>query len=158
MRRRIAGVVLAAFLAALPSVALATAYSPITYKITVWQGGRVVNLCTQAGIIDVAINHSKAQSRISTGPNCTTALTNVPPGYLAVAVGGFRNGAWCGISSQYFNQQWSASLWVNWQACSNPAGNQTFYTHANGAIYNDGSGGGTVGYKWFTTTSPSQNY
>jgi hypothetical protein len=158
MRRRIAGLVLAALLAAWPSIAFATAYSPITYKFTVWQGGRTVNHCTQAGIIDVAVNHSKSQSRVSSGPTCTTALTNVPPGYLAVSVSGYRNGAFCGTSSQFFNQQYSASLWVNWQACTNPSGNQTFYTLANGAIYNDGSGGGSVHYHWSNTMSPSQNY
>lgn len=44
------------------------------------------------------------------------------------------------------------------QLSSNPSGSQTFYTDARGAIYNDGSGGGSVQYFWFHTISPSQNY
>lgn len=158
MRRRSASAVLAFFFALSPAVVFGTAYSPLTYKFTVWQGGRTVNLCTQAGIIDVAKNRSEAQSRRSTGPNCSGSLTNVPSGYLAVSVAGYRNGAYCGDSGNYYSNQAYSRWWVTWQACSNPSGSQTFYTDARGAIYNDGSGGGAVGYIWKHTISPSQNY
>lgn len=158
MSHKLPSVIIGLLLALTPAVALATAYSPLTYKFTVWQGGRTVSLCTQAGIIDVAQNRSESQSRLSSGPNCSGSLTNVPSGYLAAGVSGFRDGSYCGYSGNYYSNASYARWWVTWQACSNPSGTQTFYTSAWGAIYNDGSGGGSVGYFWFETLSPSQNY
>ena len=158
MRRGVVTTIATVILALVPAIAAATAWSPLTYKFTVWQGGRTVNLCTQAGIIDVAKNQSEAHARLDAGSNPCGTSTAVPAGYLAVSVAGYRNGAYCGDSGNYYSNGAYADWWVTWQACTNPSGSQTFYTDARGAIYNDGSGGGNVQYFWFHTISPSQNY
>jgi hypothetical protein len=152
-------VTIATFLLALtPTIATATAWSPLTQRISVGVNGTSVLLCTDAGIIDVAKNQSEDKVRSSTGTNCPFPSRVVPSGYLAVSVAGYRDGAYCGDSGNYYSNAAYSDWWVTWQACSNPSGSQTFYTDGRGAIWNDGSLGGAIGYYWFHSISPSQNY
>lgn len=158
LRVVVLGLVIGLLVSIIPAGASwATAYSPWRYDLTVWVNypAYTASLCDRAGILDTAVNLANVQSHTV---NCTSPSVNVPSGYLGVNAYGYRNGAFCASTGNYYNGSTTWGFQVTWQACSNPAGSQTFRTLAYGAIYNDGSGGGAVGYSWFSQYSPNQNY
>lgn len=159
MRKALLVGLISALLLVPAAPALATAWSPWYYRMTVWVNypQKNVGLCTRAGILDIAKNRSETKT-IASGTNCSSTTSTVPAGYLAAGVDGYRDGVWCGYSGSYYSDASYAIWWVEAHMCSNWSGSEAYHTRARGDIYNDGTGGGTVGYKWFNTTSPSQNY
>jgi len=138
--------------------AWASASSPWRYDLTVWVNdpSYTANMCERAAILDTAVNLANVQTHSTS--SCTSSSLNVPSGYLGSNAYGYRDGSFCGSSGNYYSSTATWGFQVSYQACSNPAGTQTFYTIGYDAIYNDGSGGGAVGYNWFSQSSPSQNY
>jgi len=156
------GKALFAFLPALillvPTPAFATAWSPWKYELSVPSGsGPWADYCVRAGIVDTAINRVDMQTHTNTA-SCSGGSQNVPSGYFAGQVSGYRDGSFCGQSAVAYST--SATWGINFSAtmCSNPSGSQSFSTIGFGGIYDNGNKGGTVGYHWFSRTSPSQAY
>lgn len=160
MKLRIAAATAALLLFFSPAGVLASAYGPYVYKMTAGVQGTWTNFCLRAGIADVAINKSDTKALTSTGADCSGSPRIVPSGYLAASVSGYRNGSYCGNSGNFYSNVATWGWGVSWQACGNPAGSQTFYTRAYGAIYDDASKcpGCNPQYFWFNHTGPSQNY
>lgn len=141
-----------------PTPAFATAWGAWVYEISVHtQAYGWTDYCDRAGIVDTASNRIDMQTRANTA-GCSGAAKNVPSGYLGGKVAGYRNGAYCGTSSAAYSSTVTWGFLVYANMCSNPSGSQTFSTIGYGAIYNDGSAGGSVGYIWNNESSPNQNY
>ena len=146
-----------AFLLADAIPANASAYAPYSYKLSVPAIGGWGDFCLRGSIQTGASNHVDTMVHAN-GGWCSGSTRNVPSGYLAGKVAGYRSGSYCGTSGVSYSNvtTWGWGVWAT--MCSNPSGSQEFHTVGYGAIYNDGSKGGAVGYNWFSSTSPSQNY
>jgi len=124
--------------------------------VTVPSGyGSLADYCFRAGIVDTASNRVDMQTHAS---GCSGTARNVKSGYLGGKVTGYRDGAYCEVTNALYSNTATWGWQVSSNVCSNPSGTQEFYTVGYGAIYSDGSRGGTVGYVWSWRTSPSQNY
>lgn len=154
MRRVLALLAAVALVAGRPVPVQATAYSLLTY-VNHWipPGFPDTSLCGQSGMVDTARNYNQVVSKNYVANSCSGGNRSLPSGYLGTQVAGYRDGAFCGISTAYYSTT-NTSAWQLWiTLCNNPAGTQVFYSRGwpygwNGSSYVTGLG----------VTSPSQNY
>jgi hypothetical protein len=74
-----------------------------------------------------------------TNVGITQASLSLPPGWIGVAVEGFRDGGFCGRSDNIYNTTDSTYAVVGHALCRNPSGFQTFRTDTDAFIW-DGVG------------------
>jgi hypothetical protein len=154
MRRKVAGLIVAAVLLAVPTGVSASAFSAWTYNFRLTPAGySLTNLCQKAGIVDVASNNGQVKAWVSAGFQCSGTSQALPSGWLGMNVKGYRDGLYCGQSGYVYTTSATSFMSHSAVLCSNPSGTQSFTTTVYGVMYD---GGGYWGGS--TTTSPAQNY
>jgi hypothetical protein len=155
MLKRSLTLVMIAMLWLQPASVAATAYSLLTYTTQMTPPGHSkISVCVQSGIVDVARNYTQGVSKNFVLNSCSGASHTLPSGWIDVALSGYRSGAWCGDTIDYYSTV-NTSAWQVWvYICSNPSGTQSFHTGGWTWIWN-GSGYTGCGCQ---VLSPNQNY
>lgn len=136
---------------------LGTAWSGWTYRLSMDPHGPEpdTDYCARAGIVNTAVNFGQMRSYNNSGDDCDGPFNTLPAGWMGVNVHGYRNNGFCSSTSYIWTNVATYGWQVSDNLCSNPAGQQEFYTHTYGAAYD---GQGEEYYYLDVVVSPKQSY